>query len=186
MSFGHSTLRLLTAMAQFIAPEWAVPSAQEVVDCCQLATSASSGNGAIYETGVMTAVLWAADSGRSPLTDADVPASYQAAEEEFFVAGKVELGESPLGATVPAATAQGVGRALAWLLGWEPQPPIELPRRPVPPRPHPDLGMSGQCRGRSTRGGWSPASAAEGLHGLHGSHARPRVSGVSSSRRSSR
>jgi hypothetical protein len=68
----------------------------------------------------------------SPLTDLDSPTTQQAAEEEFFVAGAVEFGDSPLSALVTAETAQGVGRTLSWLLGWQPQAPIDLPRRPVP------------------------------------------------------
>jgi hypothetical protein len=53
-------------------------------------------------------------------------------ESEFFVAGGVELGDSQLSAVVTTAAAQSVGRTLSWLLGWERQPPVELPRRPVP------------------------------------------------------
>lgn len=61
-----------------------------------------------------------------------MPASAQAAEEEFFVAGAVEFGDSTLSAVVTAETVQGIGRTLSWLLGWQPQTPIDLPRRPAP------------------------------------------------------
>jgi hypothetical protein len=108
-------------------PEWVEPAEQQLVDCRRLVTG-----GGRFEAGVAAALGWVLGTGRSPITGADVPASAQTAEEEFFVAGKVELGESPLSAVIPAELAQGVGRTLAWLLGWEPRSPIDLPRRPVP------------------------------------------------------
>jgi hypothetical protein len=108
-------------------PEWVAPAEQQLLDCLRLAVGSGT-----FEAGVVAALGWVLGTGRRPLTDANVPASPQTAEEEFFVAGKVELGESPLSVVIPAELAQGVGRALAWLLGWEPRPPIDLPRRPVP------------------------------------------------------
>lgn len=104
------------------------PSDQQVADCVALATAVR----APYEDGVGAALRWVTGASPSPVTGMKQPATREAAETEFFVTGRVELGESPLSATIPAATAQGVLRTLAWLLGWENDPPVPLPRRPVP------------------------------------------------------
>lgn len=104
------------------------PSDQQVADCVALATAVR----APYEDGVVAALRWATGVAPSPVTGMEQPATREAAEEEFFLAGQVELGESPLSAIILAATAQGVLRTLAWLLGWENDPPIPVPRRPVP------------------------------------------------------
>lgn len=104
------------------------PTDQQVADCVALATAVRTP----YEDGVLTALHWTTGVAPSPVTGMEQPATREAAEEEFFVAGQVEMGESPLSATIPAATAQGVLRTLAWLLGWETDPPVPLPRRPVP------------------------------------------------------
>jgi hypothetical protein len=99
-------------------PEWVTLSPQQLTDCGRLATEAvRSVDGAAYETGVVAAVQWILGTAPSPCTGSGEAASRDTAEQEFFVAGMVELGDSPLSATVPAATAQGVGRTLAWLLG---------------------------------------------------------------------
>ena len=108
-------------------PPWVVPTAQQLADCHRLAAAAGT-----YGTGVAAALAWVLTDTPSPVTSVPLAPTAPAAEQEFFVAGKVELGESPLSATIAAETAQGVGRTLAWMLGWEPRPPIDLPRRPVP------------------------------------------------------
>lgn len=110
-------------------PQWVVPAGQQLVDARLLAADVADSR---FEAGVAAALRWVLQGRRTPLTDRDLPATPQAAEEEFFVAGAVEFGDSPLSAVVTAETAQGVGRTLSWLLGWQPQPPIDLPRRPVP------------------------------------------------------
>lgn len=109
-------------------PSWVAPGDQQVADCVALATAVR----APYEGGVVAALRWVTGVAPSPVTGTEQPATRETTEEEFFVAGQVELGESPLSATIPAATAQGVLRTLAWLLGWENDPPVPLPRRPVP------------------------------------------------------
>jgi hypothetical protein len=109
-------------------PGWVVPQGQEVIDCHRLTVNA----GDPFRRGVSAALRWVLGVAPGPLTDASPRASAQMAEDEFFVAGKVELGDSPLSAIHPAATAQGIGRTLSWLLGWEHRPPIDLPRRPLP------------------------------------------------------
>ena len=114
----------------FPVPQWVVPADQQLVDAELLAADVAR-SGA-YEAGVVAALRWMLRGQHSPLTDLDSPATQHAAEEEFFVAGAVEFGDSPLSALVTAETAQGVGRTLSWLLGWQPQAPIDLPRRPVP------------------------------------------------------
>jgi hypothetical protein len=114
------------AVAQAV-PSWVTPTEQQLIDCARLAAQDGT-----YLAGVAAALAWVRGDGPAPLTGATAAATAQAAEEEFFVAGKVELEESPLSAVVPPATAQAVGRTLSWLLGWERRPPVELPRRPVP------------------------------------------------------
>jgi hypothetical protein len=109
-------------------PSWVTPSEQRVVDCARLAAHQDED----YAAGVVATLAWVRGHGSSPVTEVVQPATAQAAEEEFFVAGKVELEESPLSAMVSPATAQAVVRTLSWLLGWEQRPPMELPRRPVP------------------------------------------------------
>lgn len=109
-------------------PSWVAPGERQVADCTALAAAVH----APYEVGVLVALRWVTDAAPSPVTATDGPATPEAVGEEFFVAGQVELGESPLSATIPAATAQGALRTLAWLLGWENDPPVQLPRRPVP------------------------------------------------------
>jgi hypothetical protein len=109
-------------------PSWVAPSEQQLTDCARLTTHQAGD----YSAGVAAALAWVRDAGPAPLTRGPGPATAQAAEEEFFVAGKVELEESPLSAVVSPVTAQAVGRTLSWLLGWERRPPVELPRRPVP------------------------------------------------------
>lgn len=109
-------------------PAWVAPDAQQIADCAALAFTVPGP----YEAGVREALRWATGAAPTPITGTDRAATAATAEEEFFVAGQVELGESALGATIPAATAQGVLRTLAWLLGWETDPPVDLPRRPVP------------------------------------------------------
>jgi hypothetical protein len=112
------------------APLWVVPADQQLVDAELLAVDVADSRA--YEAGVAAALLWVLRRRNTPLTDRDVPATQRAAEEEFFVAGAVEFDDSPLSAVVPGETAQGVGRTLSWLLGWQPEAPIDLPRRPVP------------------------------------------------------
>jgi hypothetical protein len=106
---------------------WVVLDEQRLRDCRRLVTAAEP-----FLTGVSAALGWVLDGGPAPLTPTGAVASRKAAEAEYFVAGKVELGESPLSAVVDPATTQGIARTLAWLLGWEREPPIEMPRRPVP------------------------------------------------------
>jgi len=100
---------------------------QQLRDCRKLAAAAEP-----YRVGVSAVLRWVLDDGPAPLTPTHVVASRETAATEYFVAGKVELGESPLSAVVHPATSQGVARTLAWLLGWTQEPPIELPRRPLP------------------------------------------------------
>ena len=109
-------------------PSWVRPSAQQLSDCVSL-TRAS---GDPYTIGVAQALAWVTGAASSPISGDHAVPSPEAVKREFFAAGSVELNGSPISAVMPAATAQGVGRTLAWLLGWEPRPPIELPRRPVP------------------------------------------------------
>lgn len=114
-------------------PDWVAPPERQLTDCRLLAEAAyGPASDRPYLAGIASALRWVVGTQRSPLTEAENPASPASAEEEFFVAGKVELQQSPLSAAVPAAQAQGVARALAWVLGWEHSPPIDLPRRPVP------------------------------------------------------
>lgn len=115
-------------------PGWVRPVVQLVLDGYRLATAyhATSGSDGEFHAGVAAALGWVLGESRAPLTGDDVPATAEAAEVEFVAAGEVEVGLSPRGAVVPAAAAQGVRRTLAWLFGRERQPPIELPRRPVP------------------------------------------------------
>lgn len=110
-------------------PSWVSPSEQQVKDCLALVTRAVAGT---YAAGVSASLRWVVGLTRTPLTGQDLAASPTVSEKEFFVAGKVELGESPLSAVVSPDAAQGVGRTLSWLLGWETRPPVELPRRPSP------------------------------------------------------
>jgi len=111
-------------------PGWVAPAGQQLVDAELLAADVADSRA--YEAGVAATLRWVLRGRHTPLTDRDVPATQQAAEEEFFVAGAVEFGDSPLSAVVPGDTAQGVGRTLSWLLGWRPEAPIDLPRRPAP------------------------------------------------------
>jgi hypothetical protein len=111
-------------------PDWVVPDGQQLADAEVLAgMTAEPGT---YEAGVAATVRWVRRGAPSPLQGRSLPTTWQAAEEEYFTAGAVEFGELPLSAVVTAATAQGIGRTLSWLLGWQSQPPIDLPRRPVP------------------------------------------------------
>ena len=110
-------------------PSWVSPSEQQVKDCLALVIGAVAGT---YGGGVSASLRWVVGLTRTPLTGQDLAPSPTVSEEEFFVAGKVELGESALSAVVSPDAAQGVGRTLSWLLGWEASPPIDLPRRPVP------------------------------------------------------
>jgi hypothetical protein len=134
---GCGVLCEAVVVAGAVIPGWVAPGDREVVDCHRLAADqcdrlrADGGNGN-FEAGVVAAVGWVVGLGRSPIADEEVLASAEAAEAEFFAAGEVEFGTSPRGAVVPVEAAQGVGRTLAWLLGWEPRPPVALPRRPVP------------------------------------------------------
>lgn len=109
-------------------PDWVAPDSQQVVDCYRLTASSESA----FRRGVAAALGWVLGLAPGPLTMGNVTACPEAAEREFFVAGKVELGDSPLSAVHPPAAAQGVGRTLSWLLGWERRPPVGLPRRPPP------------------------------------------------------
>jgi hypothetical protein len=111
-------------------PQWVVPVGQQLVDAELLAADVADSRA--YEAGVAAALRWVLRGRHTPLTDQDLRATQRAAEEEFFVAGAVEFDDSPLSAVVPGETAQGVGRTLSWLLGWQPEAPIDLPRRPVP------------------------------------------------------
>ncbi len=90
-------------------PEWVVPQRQEIIDCHRLTVQAEDS----FRRGVSAALRWVLGTAPGPLTDASPKASAQMAEDEFFVAGKVELGESPLSAVHPASAAQGVGRTLS-------------------------------------------------------------------------
>ena len=107
-----------------------MPAQDQLLDAEVLAAAAAETG--TYEAGVAATLRWVLRGRHSPLTDLELPASAQAAEEEFFVAGAVEFGDSPLSAVVTVDAAQGVGRTLSWLLGWQPQAPIDLPRRPAP------------------------------------------------------
>lgn len=109
-------------------PAWVAPGDQQVADCRALASAVPGP----YGQGIAATLRWVLGAAPSPIIGTDAPATAGAAEEEFFVAGAVELGESPLSVTVPADTAQAVRRTLAWLLGRTPESPIELPRRPAP------------------------------------------------------
>jgi hypothetical protein len=109
-------------------PTWVAPGAEQVADCGALAAVVQ----AQYEFGVVTALRWITGMGPSPMIGEPGAATRAAAEAEYFLAGQVEMGESPQSATIPTATAQGVLRTLAWVLGWEIDPPVDLPRRPVP------------------------------------------------------
>jgi hypothetical protein len=110
--------------------DWLVPTEQQLTDCRRLADSRAVNSP--YDAGIMSTVRWISGVGNSPLTSQPPPASRAGAEQEFHVAAQVELEDSPLSAVIPTATAQGVRRTLAWLLGLDQHPPIELPRRPVP------------------------------------------------------
>jgi hypothetical protein len=124
---GPAAVAAESALMSVTVLAWMVPDEQRLRDCRKLVTAAKP-----FLAGVSAALGWVLDGGPAPLTPTGAVASRAAAEAEYFVAGKVELGESPLGAVIDPATAQGVARTLAWLLGWEREPPIELPRRPVP------------------------------------------------------
>lgn len=110
-------------------PAWVMPDEPQVIDCGRLAAAVASGE---YEAGVAEAVAWVVGRSLAPIIGEELDPTPEAAEAEWFAAGEVELGRSPRGAVVPASTAQGVRRTLAWLLGRDPNPPIPLPRRPVP------------------------------------------------------
>jgi transcriptional regulator with XRE-family HTH domain len=116
--------------APMAVADWPVPTEQQLTDCRRLAASRAANSP--YDAGVSSTLRWIGGVGNSPLTSQPPPASRVAAEQEFHVAADVELEDSPLSAVIPAATAQGVRRTLAWLLGLDHHPPIELPRRPVP------------------------------------------------------
>jgi hypothetical protein len=125
---GHQDV-LWDAAAMAVA-DWLVPTEQQLTDCRRLADSRVANSP--YDAGVSSTVRWIGGVGNSPLTSRPPPASRAAAEQEFHVAAEVELEDSPASAVKPTATAQGVRRTLAWLLGLDQHPPIELPRRPVP------------------------------------------------------
>src|SRR5829696_6535914 len=125
-------------MARAAIPSWVVPADHQVADCHRLAADrcdrlreAGRGDGN-YEAGVVAALGWVVGVGLSPITDVGLAASAGAAEAECLAAGEVESGTSPRGAVVPAEAAQGVGKTLGWLLGWDLRPPVPLPRRPAP------------------------------------------------------
>lgn len=109
-------------------PSWVAPGDQQVADCGALASAVPGP----YGQGIAATLRWVLGTAPSPVAGTDGAVTIEAAEEEFVLAGAVELGDSPLGATVPADTAQAVRRTLAWLLGRTPEPPVELPRRPAP------------------------------------------------------
>ena len=111
-----------------------MPAAQQVLDGYRLAAAycATSSSDGQFHAGVAAALGWLLGVDRAPITGDAVPATAEAAAAEFTAAGEVELGLSPRGAIVSADAGQGVRRTLAWLLGREPRPPIDLPRRPVP------------------------------------------------------
>lgn len=109
-------------------PDWVAPDRQQVVDCYRLTASSESA----FRRGVAAALGWVLGLAPGPLTKDNRTVSPEAAEREFFVAGKVELDDSPLSVVHPPAAAQGIGRTLSWLLGWERCPPVDLPRRPPP------------------------------------------------------
>ena len=111
---------------------------QQVADCHRLAAdrcdrlrAARRGEGN-YEAGVVAALGWVVGVGHSPIANVRLAASPEAAKAEILAAGEVEFGTSPRGAVVPTEAAQGIGKTLAWLLGWESRPPVPLPRRPAP------------------------------------------------------
>lgn len=110
-------------------PAWVMPDLWQVIDCRNLAAAVTSRG---YEAGIVVAVDWTMGRSPTPITGEGSKSTRNTAEAEWFAAGEVELGRSPRGAVVPVATAQGVRRTLAWLLGREQRPPIPLPRRPVP------------------------------------------------------
>jgi len=116
--------------APMAVADWPVPTEQQLTDCRRLADSRAANSA--YDAGVSSTVSWIGGAGNSPLTSQPPPASRAAAEQEFHVAAEVELEDSPLSAVISTATAQAVRRTLAWLLGLDEHPPIELPRRPVP------------------------------------------------------
>jgi hypothetical protein len=109
-------------------PAWVAPGEQQVADCRALASAVPGP----YGQGIAATLRWIVGAAPSPIVGTDTAATAEAAGEEFFVAGTVELGESPLSITVPADAAQAVRRTLAWLLCRTPDPPVELPRRPTP------------------------------------------------------
>ena len=121
-----------------VVPDWFAVGAQQVLDCSRLATDdchrlrAAGGSSGNYEAGVASAIAWALGASPSLVSDHGGPVDRAAAEAEFFATGEVELGRSPRGATVPADAAQGMTRTLAWLLGLTAEPPVPIPRRPVP------------------------------------------------------
>ena len=121
-------------MVAVAIPVWVAPDSQQVVDGYRLATAQRNATGQDGEVhaGIATTLGWALGVNRTPVTGRDVPATVVAAEVEFIAAGEVEVGLSPRGAVLSADAAQGVRRTLAWLLGRDRQPPIDLPRRPVP------------------------------------------------------
>jgi hypothetical protein len=93
---------------------------------------AASGRQSNFDLGIEAALGWVLGLNKAPITGDDALATPETVEIEFVAAGEVEVGLSPRGAVVAADTAQAVRRTLAWLLGRTPNPPIELPRRPVP------------------------------------------------------
>lgn len=116
------------------APGWIRPPVEQVLDGYRLATAyrAGSGRDDKFHAGVAAALGWVLGASSAPVTGDEVPATAEAAEVEFDAAGEVEVGLSPRGAVISADAAQGVRRTLAWLLGRDRRPPIDLPRRPIP------------------------------------------------------
>ena len=112
---------ILWDAAAMAVADWSVPAEQQLTDCRRLADSRAANSP--YDAGVSSTVRWIGGVGTSPLTSQPPPASRAAAEQEFHLAGEVELEDSPLSAVIPTATAQGVGRTLAWLLGLHEHPP---------------------------------------------------------------
>lgn len=126
-----------------------VPTEQQLTDCSRLAASRAANSP--YDAGVSSTVRWIGGLGNSPLTSQPPPASRAGAEQEFQVAAEVELEDLPLSAVISTATAQGVRRTSAWLLGLD-----QHPLSSFPAGRYPSHGSSTTRSLPPSRGGWLP------------------------------